>query len=61
MEKNKKQIGNLSSNEERKENTLLDDYKAMVKLLQKQKRLGLINKSEYSYLKALYLLNLTEH
>jgi hypothetical protein len=61
MEKNKKQIENLSSNEERKENTLLDDYKAMVKLLQKQKRLGLINKSEYSYLKALYLLNLTEH
>jgi len=51
MEKNKKQI----------ENTLLDDYKAMVKLLQKQKRLGLINKNEYSYLKALYLLNLTEH
>jgi hypothetical protein len=61
MKKNKKQIENLSSQEERKENTLLDDYKAMVKLLQKQKRLGLINKSEYSYLKALYLLNLTEH
>jgi hypothetical protein len=66
MEKKEKQINenkvsNQINEEKPKTNTMLEEYKSMVKLLQKQKKLGLINRSEYNYLKTFYLLNLTDN
>ena len=42
-----------------KETLLKIEYKAIVKMLNKQKRIGLLNKSECDYLKAYHLLNLS--
>ena len=41
-------------------NTLPIEYKAILKTLREQKRIGLIGKSEYDYLRTTNLMNLTD-
>lgn len=41
-----------------KDTVIKDDYKKYIALIQKQKRMGIISKNEYAYLKAYYILHL---
>jgi len=50
----------MAKKEINEETQLITDYKKYMKLLRQQRKMGIINKSEYSYFKTYYILHLTD-